>query len=193
MDTISRENNSVFPLVGIGLGVVALAVAVVAFANISRLKTQLATDDAKLAQIPDDIASQVSAVSAKVDQVKSTSDSVTSETKQAFVDVGNAIGEIKADIAKLQESRHSGGRAAKGGGGPVVAGPGEYIVKSGDNLSRIARANGVSLSDLESVNPGVNSKHLKVGQKLKLPEKESAAPAPEPAPEPAPAPAPAAQ
>lgn len=187
MDTISRENNSVLPLVGVGLGVVALALGVVTFANISRLKTQLAADDAKLAQIPDDIASQVSAVSAKVDQVKSASDSVTSETKQAFVDVGNAIGEIKADIAKLQESRHSSGKSARGG--PVVAGPGEYVVKAGDNLSKIARANGVTLSELQSVNPGVTSKHLRIGQKLKLPEKGSAAPAPESAPAPAPAPA----
>jgi len=53
-----------------------------------------------------------------------------------------------------------------------VAGPGEYIVKAGDTGAKIARANGCSVSDLTSVNPGVSWSHLKVGEKLKLPEKK---------------------
>jgi LysM repeat protein len=63
-------------------------------------------------------------------------------------------------------------KGGKGGGAPVVAGPGEYIVKSGDTGSKIARANGCTLGELESVNPGANWTHLKVGDKLKLPEKK---------------------
>ena len=65
-----------------------------------------------------------------------------------------------------------GGKAEKGKkGAPAEAGPGEYIVKPGDSGVKIANANGVSLGDLQAVNPGVNWTGLKVGQKLKLPKK----------------------
>ena len=65
-----------------------------------------------------------------------------------------------------------GAKAGPGGGEPAVAGPGEYIVKPGDTGVKIAHASGCSLTDLESVNPGVSWTHLKVGEKLKLPEKK---------------------
>ena len=38
--------------------------------------------------------------------------------------------------------------------------------------AKIARANGCTLADLTSVNPGISWTHLKVGEKLKLPEKK---------------------
>ncbi len=84
------------------------------------------------------------------------------------------MGTLKGDVATLKEAATKRvERGAKGGSKePVVAGPGEYVVKRGDTLAKIARANGVSLTDLQAVNPGVDSKHLKVGQKIKLPEKK---------------------
>jgi LysM repeat protein len=45
----------------------------------------------------------------------------------------------------------------------------EYVVQSGDTLGKIAKHNGVSLKALEAANPGVDSKHLKVKQKLVIP------------------------
>jgi LysM repeat protein len=45
----------------------------------------------------------------------------------------------------------------------------EYVVMTGDTLSKIAKHNGVSLKALEAANPGVDSKHLKVKQKLVIP------------------------
>ena len=58
---------------------------------------------------------------------------------------------------------------------PVVPAAGtEYIVVTGDTLSKIAKANGVSLKALEAANPGVDSKHLKVKQKLTIPAKSDA-------------------
>jgi LysM repeat protein len=59
----------------------------------------------------------------------------------------------------------------KGSAGPVVAGPGEYVVKAGDSGAKIARANGCSLTDLQKVNPNVNWTKLKPGDKIKLPAK----------------------
>jgi LysM repeat protein len=49
-----------------------------------------------------------------------------------------------------------------------------YTVKSGDTLSKIAKANGISLKSLEAANPNVEPAKIKVGQKLKLPAKAEA-------------------
>lgn len=52
---------------------------------------------------------------------------------------------------------------------PVPAAGAEYIVVSGDTLGKIAHRNHVLLKDLEAANPGVDSKHLKIKQKLIIP------------------------
>lgn len=54
------------------------------------------------------------------------------------------------------------------------AGATTHIVKSGDNLYRIALNHGVSVSQLQSANPGVNAETLRVGQKLEIPSKGQA-------------------
>ncbi len=46
-----------------------------------------------------------------------------------------------------------------------------YTVKSGDSLSKIAKANGVTLKALEAANSNVDPNHIKVGQKLNIPVK----------------------
>ncbi len=170
MDTISRENNSMLPIGGIIVGAIALALGLYLLAAVSKVKNQVADQQEKVTGI----ATQVSDVSAKADQVKTALDTVAKQTNDAFQSVGNELGTLKGDVATLKEAatkRMASG--AKGGPkGAVVAGPGEYVVKGGDTLAKIARANGVGLSDLQSVNPGVDSKHLKVGEKIKLPEKK---------------------
>ena len=52
---------------------------------------------------------------------------------------------------------------------PVESG-GNYIVKPGDNLSKIAQLNGVSLADLMSVNQLNKSSIIRPGQSLVIPE-----------------------
>jgi LysM repeat protein len=64
----------------------------------------------------------------------------------------------------------------------MSGGEGIYTVKSGDTLSKIAKAHGVTVKALESEN-NLSTTKIKVGQKLKIPAKaEPATPAPEPAP-----------
>ncbi len=65
-----------------------------------------------------------------------------------------------------------------------------YTVKSGDTLTKIAKANGTTVKAIESEN-NLATTQIKVGQKLKIPAKaEAATPAPESAPvSPMPAPA----
>ena len=67
---------------------------------------------------------------------------------------------------------------------PVVAGEGEYIVKSGDSLSKIASRNGTTVKALREAN-NLKSDMIHVKQKLKLPggkKAEAAAPAASEAP-----------
>jgi LysM repeat protein len=70
--------------------------------------------------------------------------------------------------------------AAMDSTGPV-AGEQTYAVKSGDTLTKIAKANGTTVKAIETENNLTTAK-IKVGQKLKIPAKaEAAAPASAPA------------
>jgi LysM repeat protein len=52
-----------------------------------------------------------------------------------------------------------------------------YVVKSGDTLIRIAKKHGVTLKALKAANPNLTTDHIKVGDKLTIPEKaETSAP-----------------
>lgn len=44
----------------------------------------------------------------------------------------------------------------------------EYVIKPGDTAAKIARTQGISLADLQSLNPGVQWARLKVGQKIRI-------------------------
>jgi LysM repeat protein len=95
---------------------------------------------------------------------------------------------------KLSIPASSGGAAASAAESiltPAGSSTGEetYTVKSGDTLTKIAKAHGTTVKAIESEN-NLSTTKIKVGQKLKIPAKaEVAAPAPVPAPV-APAPAP---
>ena len=52
-------------------------------------------------------------------------------------------------------------------GAPVKAGEGEYVVKAGDSLAKIAHKNGTTVAALKQAN-NLTSDKLKVGQKLTL-------------------------
>jgi LysM repeat protein len=171
MDTISRENNSLLPIGGVIIGVIALVVGGVAAFKLSAVNRTLAAQADKVAKI-DDIAAQVGSAAAASDKAAHDIQSLQGSTQAAVNQLGTELATIDEKIKHIEESHVA--RAAKGGahGEPAVAGPGEYIVKAGDSGAKIARANGCSLSDLTSVNPGISWTHLKVGEKLKLPEKK---------------------
>ena len=88
----------------------------------------------------------------------------------------------------------AGGTAPSANGASVTPATGmggeAYTVKSGDTLTKIAKAHGTTVKAIRAEN-NLTTDHIKVGQKLKIPVKaEAAAPAPAPAPV-APTPAPA--
>jgi len=62
-----------------------------------------------------------------------------------------------------------------------------YTVKSGDTLTKIAKAHHVKVKQLQAAN-GLTTTKIKVGEKLKIPARAEASVAPAPAPAPVPAP-----
>jgi LysM repeat protein len=171
MDTISRENNSPLPLAGVVIGAIALIIGGYAAINVVKLKGIVAAQADKVARI-DDIATQVQAAQSASDKAARDISSLASQTQTAVTQIANDLAAIHEQVKHLEEAHVAKATKGHASSGPVTVGPDEYLVKSGDTLSKIARANGCSLSDLEAVNPGVSSAHLKVGEKLKLPEKK---------------------
>jgi 8-oxo-dGTP pyrophosphatase MutT (NUDIX family) len=97
----------------------------------------------------------VSTASASAEQAKTDIRKLTSQTQDAVTQLSGMIGEANGRIAKIEEAQKARPVASAKGGSkePAVAGPGEYVVKKGDTGASIARANGVSLTDLKTVNP----------------------------------------
>ena len=170
MDTISRENNSMLPVGGIIVGVIALLLGGYSAIKLSSVGKALAAHEEKLAKV-DSLESQVSSSAATADKASRDLAALTRSTQDAFNQVGAELGNLRAGITKLEESAKAPARAAKGGGAPAVAGPDEYIIKAGDTFAKIARAQGTTIDAMQQVNPGVDSSKLKIGQKIKLPKK----------------------
>jgi LysM repeat protein len=171
MDTISRENNSMLPVAGVVVGVLALLVGGYAAIKASSLQKTVVTHEEKIAKI-DGLESQVGSAAAAADKAARDITSLNRSTQDAFNTVAASLGTIQASVTKMEEAQKKPAAVAKGAPHePAVAGPGEYVVKGGDTFAKIARAQGSSLADLQSVNPGVESSKLKVGQKIKLPKK----------------------
>ena len=171
MDTISRDNNtSYLPVAGVIVGLVALVLSAVSLVKVSSANKALEAQADKVAKI-DNIESTANAGAGMADKASKRVEQLQQETQKAVEQLGNMILEANGKITKLEDGQKKPVVAGKSSG-PVVAGPNEYIVKAGDTSgTKIAKANGVSIADLQAVNPGVNWSHLSVGQKLKLPKK----------------------
>ena len=181
MDTISREPSpSYLPIAGLIAGLVGLLLGGIALANSSKANkaaaTALATSESVSGQVSriDGLESAVSSASARADSALRNIAGLQSSTQDGFNFVASELGKSNGEITKLQAAASRPAAVARAGGtaaGPAVAGPGEYVVKGGDTGFRIAAANGVSVADLQAVNPGINWNSLKVGQKIKLPRR----------------------
>jgi len=169
MDTISRENNSMLPVGGIIVGVIALLLGGYSAIKLSSVGKTVAAHEEKLGKV-EMIEAQVGSAAATAEKAARDLAALTRSTQDAFNQVGAELGNLRAGITKLEESAKAPVRAAKGGA-PVVAGPDEYVIKAGDTGAKIARERGFPLGDLQAVNPDVNWNRLNVGQKIKLPKK----------------------
>jgi len=171
MDTISRENNSMLPVGAIIVGVIALLLGGYSAIKLSSVNRILAEHKEKMARF-DSLESQVGTSSSASEKVTRDVSALTRSTQDAFNQVGAELAKLRGEITELGEAPKAqvANNAAKRTA-PAVAGPNEYIVKAGDWGTKIATAQGVSWSDLQAVNPGVNWNRLAIGQTLKMPKK----------------------
>jgi LysM repeat protein len=180
MDTISRENNSYLPVAGVIAGVLAVILSVVALVKLSKVGKTVDGLTDSVAKI-DSLEGEVRNSTQAAEKANSGIASLQRSSNDAFSQVAQQLGDVRGEIDKLKEAQKApppkltnakGEKGEKAPKEPPVAGPGEYVVKSGDSGAKIARANAVSLADLQAVNPGVNWTKLKVGDKVKLPAKK---------------------
>ena len=178
MDTISRENNSMLPAAGVILGVIALILSAVAMVKLSTANRQIAELKDSMTKV-DALEGEVRNATTSAEQAKAAADSASrgvsslqSSANTAFSSVAEQITALRNDLDKIHAPKAAGKAANGEKAAPPVAGEGEYIVKSGDTGRKIATANGATVADLKAVNPGVNWNALKVGQKIKLPQKK---------------------
>jgi len=170
MDTISRENNSMLPIGGIIVGAIGLLLGGIALVQISKVNKTLTDHQVKIDKV-DAIETAANTASANADKANAYTKQVYDQTNKAFTDVGNMIGDLRGSITKIEDAMKKPVATVKGSSGPVVAGPGEYVIKPGDTFSKIGAAQGFKAADIAAVNPGVDSGKLKIGQKIKLPKK----------------------
>ncbi len=171
MDTISRENNSMLPVGSIVLGVVALLLGGLALVQASQAKKAINEQMPKIEKI-DAIETQAGAAAQSADKANRDLKSVAEQTQSTFTQVSNLLANMQGSITKLEEAAKKPAVAAAKKGGPVVAGPDEYVIKKGDYGAKIAKAQGVSYADLVAVNPGTDLAKVQIGQKIKLPAKK---------------------
>jgi LysM repeat protein len=171
MDTISREsNNSYLPVAGVLVGVVALILGIAALAKVSSLSKKVPDD---LQDRLTSVESNATSAAAAADKASKGVDSLQRSTQSAFDSIGPELVSLKDSVQKMEEAAKAravapkGAKGGDGAAGSAAAGPGEYKVKPGDTGSKIARATGVGLSQLETLNPGVDWRRLKVGQTVK--------------------------
>jgi LysM repeat protein len=97
-------------------------------------------------------------------------------SQRAIANANSGVDPTRLKIGqKIKIPPASPASATPAGNGATVASAGGeklYTVKSGDTLNRIAKSNGVTLKALRAEN-SLKTDQIKVGQKLKIPSKES--------------------
>jgi LysM repeat protein len=172
MDNISRDSNSsILPVAGVVVGVLALILSAVALAKIGSTKTDLAAQITTVGDKSDSALAAARDASTKTDGLAKTV-ARASDVQTVVTQIGAEISRIDGEVKAIKESSSKKASVTTKNGEPLVAGKDEYIVKSGDVGSKIAKATGFSTSAIAEVNPGIDWSKLKVGQKLKLPAKK---------------------
>lgn len=174
MDTLSRDSNSssnILSYVGVGAGVLALILSGVALAKLSPLQKTVAAHDAEIPRIAT-VEGELRAATAKSE---SDNKALRQGVQDALNQLGEQIGTLRGQVAKVEEAMKAKAAAPAGKAGAAPTGvlnaDGTYSIAPGDTLAKIARKFAVKLDAIEAENPGLNPAHLKVGQKIRVPKK----------------------
>lgn len=165
-DSISSSSSeSKLPLivgiVGFALGAAGLVLGLKAKSAADAAQAAATTAQAATAQVQADLQSKAPAteLSAVVSEVGAIKTAMAADNAA----IQKSITELQAAVKKPVVATGTTG----GGSKTVTAGAGEYVVAKGDTLGGIARKVGVSLKQLQDLNPTVNANKMQIGQKLK--------------------------
>ena len=176
MDTLSRDSNSsgsVLPLVGVIAGALGLILAVVALVKLSSIKKEVDV-------LNQDLTAKISTLEGDVRNAATKNESDNKALREAVQNalnqVGEQIGAMRGQIAKVEEAQKARAVAPAGkGGAPAATGvlnaDGTYTIASGDTVAKIARKFAVKIDAIEAENPGLDPARIKVGQKIRIPKK----------------------
>ena len=127
--------------------------------------------------VREDVSAKSQAIRAVINRVRTGNDDSVVNSAEGILTkfessvrdaVGAIDGEIQAATGKLRVWQGVVAQDIDLTG----AGTGDYVVKGGDSVERIAQAHGLSLAELEEANSGMVSLPLMVGEKLIIPTKE---------------------
>jgi N-acetylmuramoyl-L-alanine amidase len=184
MDTPSSPKSGSYLGIVVGiLAVIAVVLAAVALSKAStlnKMREEIATMSAKVDQLEATVK-RVSDDSAKnVNNLRGTYDRYFDQINTEFANLRTQINKVSLDTKDMMDKMASGpapkASGGSGSGGPTVAPgtlseDGTYVIKGGDTLGKVATQFGVTLGELQAANPGVDSRKLKVGQKIVIPKK----------------------
>jgi LysM repeat protein len=176
MDTLSRDSNSsgnVLPIVGVIAGALGLILAITALVKQNSLKKDIEALNA-------DLTAKISTLEGDVRNATAENTKNNTQLREAVQNalnqVGEQIGAMRGQIAKIEEAQKARAVApAAKGGAPAATGvlnaDGTYTIASGDTISKVARKFAVKPDAIEAENPGLDPTRLKVGQKIRIPKK----------------------
>jgi LysM repeat protein len=162
-----KNNTSISGNVGIQvvaaiLSVVAIILGIAAFQSGNSSKNTVKELQMKL-------DSEISSVAQVEDSVKQ----LRTQTQNAVMSLSTEIVGLRDQMTKKPEAapKEEKAKDAKGGKKEEAAptGPGTYhTIKAGDTFGKLAKEYGTSTEAIEKLNPGVTSKNLRVGKKIRV-------------------------
>lgn len=176
-ESINTGSENKLPLiisvVAVGAAFLALLFAFKAKNEANALKDKLADTETSLRTAVDK-AGAGAAKSADLATVRDDFTQFKADVIAKFEEASRTIGAQNNVIRELvagKKTAPTAGKADANGATKPAAEPaaGEYKIKAGDTLTKIAKANGTTAQAILAGNPGLNPAKLKVGQIIKLP------------------------
>lgn len=172
-------------IAGIIIGGLALIIAYVDRGKIDRVTTKISAEVEEVRQdVNRAVAGQgVSGESAKeIAALREELESLRAQVATSFESVNSNYATLSETVNALSNRRNAGvargntaaNRSSGNGAGASAnasAASGEYTIQSGDNFWKIATKFGCKVSEIQELNPDVDSARLRVGQKIKVPAK----------------------